>query len=72
MRSGGDAKFAAICEVATVWLIRVPLSFLGALVMHLPIYLVVLLAEAESAIKAVILYARYRSGKWIKNMIEGL
>ena len=55
-----------------MWLIRVPLSFLGALVMHLPIYLVVLLAEAESAIKAVILYARYRSGKWIKNMIEGL
>lgn len=72
MRSGGDAKFAAICEVATVWLIRVPLAFFGALVLKLPIYLVVLLCEAESAIKAVILYVRYRSGKWIKNMIEGL
>ncbi len=72
MRSGGDAKFAAICEVATVWLIRVPLAFFGALVLQLPIYLVVLLCEAESAIKAVILYARYRSGKWIKNMIEGM
>ncbi len=72
MRSGGDAKFAAISEIATVWLIRVPLTFLGALVLQLPIYLVALLAEAESAIKAVILYVRYRSGKWMKNMIEGL
>ena len=72
MRSGGDAKFAAICEVATVWAIRVPLAFFGALVLKLPIYLVVLLCEAESAIKGIILYVRYRSGKWIKNMIEGM
>ena len=43
-----------------------------SLLVHGFIYLVVLLCEAESAIKAVILYVRYRSGKWIKNMIEGL
>ena len=72
MRSGGDARFAAICEVATVWVIRVPLAFLGALVLKLPIYLVALLCEAESVIKAVILYVRYRSDKWMKNMIEGM
>ncbi|MBR5642398.1 MAG: MATE family efflux transporter [Firmicutes bacterium] len=72
MRSGGDAKFAAICEVATVWAIRVPLAFFGALVLRLPIYLVVLLCEAESVIKGIILYVRYRSGKWMKNMIEGM
>jgi putative MATE family efflux protein len=72
MRSGGDAKFAAICEVATVWAIRVPLAFFGALVLKLPIYLVVLLCEAESVIKGIILYVRYRSGKWMKNMIEGM
>ena len=72
MRSGGDAKFAAICEVATVWAIRVPLAFFGALVLHLPIYFVVLLCEAESVIKGIILYVRYRSGKWMKNMIEGM
>jgi putative MATE family efflux protein len=72
MRGGGDARFAAICEIATVWLIRVPLAFLGALVFRLSIPMVVLLCEAESAIKAVLLYARYRSGKWIKNMIGGM
>ena len=72
MRSGGDARFAAICEVATVWVIRVPLAFFGALVLKLPIYLVALLCEAESVIKAVILYVRYRSDKWMKNMIEGM
>ena len=64
--------FAAICEVATVWVIRVPLAFFGALVLKLPIYLVALLCEAESVIKAVILYVRYRSDKWMKNMIEGM
>ena len=72
MRSGGDARFAAICEVATVWVIRVPLAFFVALVLKLPIYLVALLCEAESVIKAVILYVRYRSDKWMKNMIEGM
>nr|MCR4804613.1 hypothetical protein [Clostridia bacterium] len=72
MRGGGDARFAAICEILTVWFIRVPLAFLGALVWKLPIDLLVLLCEAESVIKAVILYARYRSGKWIKNMIGGM
>lgn len=72
MRSGGDARFAAICETATIWLIRVPLAFWGALALRLPIYLVVLLCEAESLVKGIALFVRYRSGKWIKNMIGGM
>ena len=35
-------------------------------------FILALLCEAESVIKAVILYVRYRSDKWMKNMIEGM
>ena len=72
LRSGGDTKFAMFCEVGTMWLIGVPLAFLGALYFHLPVYAVVLLVQAESLVKSLILQKRYRSGKWLKNMIQGM
>jgi len=72
LRSGGDTKFAMFCEVGTMWLVGVPLAFLGALYLNLPVYTVVLLVQAESLIKALILQKRYRSGKWLKNMIQGM
>lgn len=72
MRGGGDAKFAAVIEISTIYLIRVPLAFLGALVLQLPIYGTYALAEVENIIKSVILFARYKTGKWVKNMISGM
>jgi Na+-driven multidrug efflux pump len=72
LRSGGDTKFAMFCEVGTMWFIGVPLAFLGALCLDLPVYTVVLMVQAESLIKSLILQKRYRSGKWLKNMIQGM
>jgi putative MATE family efflux protein len=72
LRSGGDTKFAMFCEVGTMWLIGVPLAFLGALYLRLPVYTVVLLVQAELLVKSLILRKRYRSGKWLKNMIQGM
>ena len=36
------------------------------------VYAVVLLVQAESLVKSLILQKRYRSGKWLKNMIQGM
>lgn len=71
-RAGGDAKFAAILEVLTMWLIAVPLAFFGAMVLKLPVYWVMVLIQIETIIKTSIMYKRYFSGKWIKNMISGM
>jgi putative MATE family efflux protein len=72
LRAGGDTRFAAIAEILLMWLISVPLSFIGALVLKLPIYQVVLMVQIETVIKFLVLFRRFRSGKWLNYMIEGL
>ena len=71
-RAGGDAKFAAITEMMTMWFIAVPLAFLGAMVWKLPVYWVMIIIQVETLIKLSIMYKRYSSGKWVKNMISGM
>lgn len=72
LRAGGDTRFAMLAECTTVWFVAVPLAFIAALVLHLPIHLAVLLTRAESVVKATILLYRYRSGKWVNTVIEDL
>lgn len=40
LRGGGDTKFSMLLEMGCVWLVGVPLAFLGALVFKLPVYYV--------------------------------
>jgi putative MATE family efflux protein len=71
-RGGGDTKFAMYTEVATVWLVGVPLVFFSALVLKLPLYLVVIAATFEEIIKGIICYKRLKSKKWINNIIHSM
>ncbi|MDF2674178.1 MAG: matE8 [Clostridiales bacterium] len=57
-------------EIGSVWLIGVPLAFLGALVWKLPIYWVIALVSLEEIVKASIGIPRVISKKWLKNVIE--
>ena len=72
LRAGGDTRFAALTEILLMWLTSVPISFIGALWLKLPIATVVLFAQLEQIIKFIILYRRFRSGKWLNYMIEGM
>lgn len=72
LRAGGDTRFAMIAESLCVWLVAVPLAFIGALVLHLPIHLAVLLTRVENMVKGLILLHRYHSGKWMNTVIEDL
>ena len=70
LRGGGDTAFAAICEIACVWLIGVPLAFIGSYLWNLPVYLLLLVIKTEDVIKFIILTVRHLSGKWANNVIE--
>ncbi|ABR50310.1 MATE efflux family protein [Alkaliphilus metalliredigens QYMF] len=70
VRSGGDTKFSLFLELGSVWLIGVPLAFLGAHVWQLPIYWVVVLVSMEEVVKAGIGSVRLISKKWIHNVVE--
>ena len=72
MRCGGDTKFAMFVEVGSVWIIGVPLVFFGALYLGLPIYFVVLMAQTEEVVKGVICSRRFRSKKWLNNLVHDI
>ena len=70
LRGGGDAKYGAIVQGITLWGIGIPLSFVAAFILHLPIYLVVSVTAAEEIVKCIIVVRRYRSNKWINNIVN--
>lgn len=71
LRGGGDVMYAIVTELVAVWLIGVPLSFVGAVYFRFPITIVYILVCLEEPFKAVATYPRLRSGKWIKNLVKG-
>ena len=69
LRGGGDAKVSLLIEASTMWLIGVPLAFIGAFIFKLPVYLVYTLCTLEELVKGVLCYRRFKSKKWINNLV---
>ncbi|MTI54128.1 MATE family efflux transporter [Geosporobacter ferrireducens] len=72
LRSGGDTKFSLFLEMGSVWILGVPLAFLGALVLKLPVYLVYALISLEELVKACIGVPRVISKKWVRNVVRNM
>jgi putative MATE family efflux protein len=70
MRPGGDTKFAIRMDASSMWLIGVPLALLAAFVFHLPVYFVYLTVMIEEAVKFIVSVWRYRSKRWIHDLIS--
>ncbi|GMG96315.1 MATE family efflux transporter [Tepidimicrobium xylanilyticum] len=72
LRGGGDTKFSMLLEMGSVWLVGVPLAFLGAIVFKLPVYLVTPLVYSEEIVKALFALPRLISKKWVTNVIKDM
>lgn len=72
LRGGGDTRFAMLAESGCVWLVAVPLAFLGATVWHLPIHWCFVLIRIEELVKGIILTWRYLSKKWMNTVIRDI
>lgn len=72
LRGGGDARFSLIAEAFTMWIIGVPLAFVGAFFFKLPVYYVVALVMVEEVVKFILGFSRLTSDKWIRSVIEGI
>jgi putative MATE family efflux protein len=68
LRAGGDTRYALILDGIIIWVVGVPLAFLGAFVFHLPVYLVYLLVMSEELAKGIFGVRRYLSHKWIHHL----
>lgn len=71
-RGGGDTTFSFLLEICCVYLIGVPMAFIGALVLELPIFIVVLMVSVEELVKSIVGLYRVKSGVWAKNLVGHL
>ena len=70
-RSGGDTKFACLLDILPVWLLGMPLGFLGVY-LGFPLWAVFLCVSMEKIVKPLIGAPRIYSKKWINNVVSDL
>ena len=70
LRAGGDTTFSAVVDSGTMWLVGVPLAAVGAFILHLPAYMVYMMALSDEVVKLIFTYRRYRSGRWVNNLVR--
>jgi putative MATE family efflux protein len=75
LRAGGDTRYSLFLDGIIIWLVGVPMTYLGAFVFHFPVYFVYLCTMSEEVTKWCFGMYRYFSRKWIKNLaaqVEGM
>jgi putative MATE family efflux protein len=70
LRAGGDTRFAMFTELFSIWMIGVPSALIGGFVLHLPVYGVYAMVLLEEAVKAIIVFRRFLSRKWIHDLVN--
>ena len=70
LRGGGDTKYALYMEIGCVYLVGVPLAFIGTFLLQIPIYWIVFLVSLEEVIKSIFGFRRLLSGRWANNLVD--
>jgi putative MATE family efflux protein len=68
LRAGGDTKWALVADTAPLWFIGIPMALVGAFVLYLPIYWVVVMSLADELTKFALCAYRTASTRWIHNV----
>ncbi len=66
--AGGDTKFGMICDVVTLWCVVVPLGFVAAFVLELPVLVVAFVLTLDEFVKIPAVYIHYKKYNWVKNI----
>ncbi len=70
--AGGDTQFDAQITAITMWLIALPLGFLAAFVLELPVAVVYLAVCLDELTKVLFVYPRFKKYLWLKNLTREL
>jgi len=65
LRGGGDTRFLMKADILFLWLVSVPLGWVGGLVLHWPAWLTMICLRVDYIIKSFWCLSRLTSGKWI-------
>lgn len=67
-RAGGDSRFGFICDTVDMWCYAVPLGFIAAFILKLPVMWVYFLLCTDEFVKWPWVLRHYRSLKWLNNV----
>ncbi len=67
-RAGGDTRVGLLLDFLSLWAVCIPLGFVGAFFLKLPVWAVYLCLTCDEMLKLPFSYARYRSRKWLRNI----
>lgn len=70
LRSGGDTRFSFFLDGVIIWIVGVPMAFLGAFVLGLPVQGVYLMIMSEEILKFTLGMRRYFSRRWINDLAQ--
>ena len=65
---GGDSRFGFLCDTIDMWGYAVPLGFLSAFLLRLPVMWVYFLLCTDEFVKWPWVIRHYRSGRWLNNI----
>lgn len=68
--AGGDTKFGLKCDAVTMWCFAVPLGYIAAFVLKLPVLMVYFVLNLDELVKLPAVFKHYRKYKWVKNLTE--
>ena len=68
LRGGADTLFSLGLDGLIIWILGVPMAFLGAYALHLPIHWVYLMVMSEEVAKWILGLWRYFTRKWIHDL----
>lgn len=68
-RGGGDTTYSMLVQLGIIWFFAIPAGFVAAAYLKLSLPMVYIIICMEEPIKAVFEWSRFRSKKWIKNII---
>lgn len=68
--AGGDTKFGFRCDAVTMWCFAVPLGYIAAFVLKLPVLMVYFVLNLDELVKLPAVFKHYRQYKWLKNLTE--
>lgn len=66
--AGGDSKFGLICDAVTMWAFAVPIGFLAAFYLNLPVVAVFLIINLDEIVKLPAAIIHYRKYGWLRNL----
>lgn len=71
LRSGGDTRYSLLLDMGPVWLLGLPGAYIAGILLGQPVYLVYgAVTVLEETIRLLLGIKRFRSRKWIHNLVE--